>query len=72
MSVNWENFISIPIAGGVIAYLYKKLNNKVGRSECTRIHDSLEQRLNDMHSDIKMIKRYIIEGVIDDRLDRAG
>ena len=31
-------------------------NSTVSRSECERIHDGLDTRLNEMHNDIKTIK----------------
>lgn len=68
--INWNDFISIPIAGGVIAYLYKKLNNKVSKDECCRIHETLDKRLDDMHSDIKMIKQRLIEGELCGKLGK--
>jgi len=59
--INWESLAPIPFAGGVIVYLYKKLNNKVGRKECERVHNVMDKRLEDMHSDIRIIKEVILK-----------
>jgi len=57
--MEYESLFSYPIIGGVIAYLYRRLNNKISRAECMRVHEMLDKRLEDIQNDIKFIKEEV-------------
>jgi hypothetical protein len=57
--ISYEALISLPVIGGVAGILYKKLNGKIDRGECLRVHESLDKRLGDIHEDLKFIKEKV-------------
>ena len=59
--MDYESLLPYPVIGGVIAYLYRKLNNKISRAECMRVHEMIDKRLEDIHDDIKFIKEEIVK-----------
>jgi hypothetical protein len=56
----YETLISIPVLGVGFGFLHKKINGKISRNECLRVHESLDKRLDLIHEDIKFIKGKII------------
>lgn len=59
--INLETITTIPVVGIAFTFLYRKVNNKISRKECLRVHESLDKRLEMMHDDIKFIKERIIK-----------
>jgi hypothetical protein len=57
--MNYDSVFALPIIGGIAAYFYKRLNNKVDRSECIRVHEQLDKRLQDIQDDVRFIKEEI-------------
>jgi len=58
-----ETLVSWPVIGGIFIWIDKRINNKVDRKECLRVHEELNERLKLIHEDTQYLRENFKNGL---------